>query len=642
METKICTKCNANIEANSSFCVTCGEQFVPEQTQPTAEGMHQQMMSGQMPIQQESFFKKHKKIIYGGGGLVAAVLLVVFVILPLFADSIAVRNALRNFGKEVSVRMDGTPFKMFSLLADAGDNFKVSAALNYTDLDFDGDISAIINFYAAQQEYALVADLSLMGAEFDVSAYLNSERFAIGSSILENSYGVNFATFESDFREFGENIKIPSYEIEEFLETITMLTLLFDTSQMPEISGDAYNEVIKAHLKSNESNAKKVRLNGSRVRRVEYAFNQNDLLKLFVDIVDVLEKDDALKEFLDEMFEVDATLYKEFIEELRYGIEELEREFKEYMVGINLKIAFYVGNNDRLMRSTFEVTLSEEGKSQGGARLVLDLGTSVNDDWTLTFYEIEENGKAEEIVAIIWSFEETNDSVINKIVIIGDSEEILFLSSEWNKNTGDFKLSVGNEYDEYSLQGNFVYNDKEFTLSFEGESDFDRWDFKISLEVGGVTVPTPTNLINLDQWTETTMEEIEAAIEAFLKSVEETAFGQSIGANNLDAAARAIESYGYAIEREIHMFKALNPTGQITICLDGNGVTNCAIDARESVRNGVSTNTNRMVNYSGDPVNCERYNYNTETDELRLSNCYVRRIGPFNWTPRLGATFNYN
>jgi len=509
-----CNKCGNQLKEDAMFCNKCGSSRLGEQ--PPAQANANENPNPNTGEAEPSFFKKWWKIAVPA----AAVLVLATAVLAFSTNEaplISVGRALENVRSEAACRLNSSPIRAAAILADSLDHGTITVSFDHRDrggfpFAFGTSGSVILASDAQNSEYALEADVSLGGfISVDLEAHLNSERLAARSGMIgADFYGITFSTFRSDIRSFGGIIGLNHAEMDEMSDLVEALG---EQLSAAPITGSGFlepyvdiftrfflslnYESVPGHITTSDGDE----LNAAVFR---YVITQTNMRGLLANIYTQLQNDETLRssfDFYGGPLMQDLTgpmlTYDEFLREIRDAASEFGESFPGDIT-LTLRIV-----DNRLFSAEADFDLYVYGEPNP-VYLRLNLGTSVNDPWTLVLSVVNDHGDT--IGATIgWIFDTIGDSVENRLRITtfgpdGADDTDVALSSSWSQDSGRFTLAVEDGRVRESISGTFIITDDGgFNLRPDA---IDLGGQSLTLEIS--TVPgadiRPIEFINLDRW----------------------------------------------------------------------------------------------------------------------------------------------
>ena len=469
---------------------------------------------------------------------------------PDITADIDVNKMFAIMAEESMQRLEGTPLKALTMLG--GPLQDGSTTVEFSADMFGMDVSGMLSLHSNinDSNFALMADVLIpfMG-NFDLSVFLNDERIALQTNILdEYFYGIRFSTFEQDFQTFASAANLDPFIIEDvmmFLEELesALVALELASVQYTYDVGDLdyltpyfepFADLFREYFDSLELRRAEVTFGEKNIDAIRYSYTLHfeGMVAFFEDFTDLLENLDVegliretfyvfseqieaqgetiTEQMIDEAIWEALELQRELVRDTRRDIEEMRQEFEGYRV-IPTILYIYLDNSGRLLQ-IFIVSEDE-------VEVTLNFGTSVYDPW---FFEIVtfENWEDDPIdFRVDWKFESVNNVTINRISVDGGGLGGIGAASavsEWNQNTGDFVKSMEmGGWQLGSIEGNFTVQGGGFELSL---SDIEIDGILISLDITtalGANIPE-IDFINMDRWDGALMDRVEEAMFAFM------------------------------------------------------------------------------------------------------------------------------
>ena len=433
-------------------------------------------------------------------------------------------NAFTNFGEEITQRIDGTPLKAIGLLSETLKDGTVTVGFDYEDSWSGSETSGKISLSSAYEdrEFALAGNVKIFDGYWeseqnvDFEAFMNKERMAFGSKLINNNYyGFRYSTFRDDIEEFGYKANISRDIMDTLSDFVEMLDEAINKTgnEKDSASLDAYSTIIQNFIRTCEQTSERVDFDsgGATVKatRVDIIITKEDILQLLSDLYEQLDRDEELRESFKSletygsMYTVGVN-YNTLLRELSNAIDELDDNYSGTMT-----VSFYIGSGDRLLRYEFNTNIRMYGE-RIRASVSFDFGASVTDRWTM---RIDAEG---ETVRINWDYKERSSSIENTITVSAGSGTVTLMSL-YSPARGDFTLSYETK-DDYGwsdrgeITGVFTEDSKGFTLSFDNLMGTDN-DGILTIEITGEKGANIKQIdyINLDEWDKDLITDIENA-----------------------------------------------------------------------------------------------------------------------------------
>jgi len=444
------------------------------------------------------------KLIKFGVPIVAVVAVAVVAVILIFVSSspMAIANkAITGMAEEATSRIDNTPLKAIGMMGDTLKDGRITVDFSYYDYWNEQEVSGSVKLSSNTEakDYALGADLSIFGRPYDAEAYLNSERIAVGTRMLDNKYyGLKYSTFRDEIRSFGDLVGIDDQTMDEMSDAVDMIDKLMNGEKTSADDYVAYTNLVTEFVKGIEmtSESAVIESGGTSVKckKIGFVLTDEQIVKLFNDLYDLIESDDNLREQLESIFDNPAMSgvynnmsYRDLLKGLRDFIREFERNFSG-----DITYSFFVGSRDRLLRWEMDANVKYDGeKMQVSA--VFDFGASAQDRWTLTMTSTV-SGKSETI-KVVWDYKDRSDSIENTLVLTNPEDETITLKSVWSPGNGKYKLSYEYLYQDWygdsreetgEITGIFTTDGANFRLGIDNPIPEDD-DAALTIDIKGET-----------------------------------------------------------------------------------------------------------------------------------------------------------
>jgi hypothetical protein len=276
----------------------------------------------------------------------------------------------------------------------------------------------------------------------------------------------------------------------------------------------AYMDLMAEFGKNLEPTSEKaeVEVGGDSVscQKIVFVITDEQLVKLYSDLYDLLEDDDQLRNQVDDLFNnplVETTntnlSYNDMLKELKNLINQIEHNFTG-----DITYSLFIGNKDRLLNMEIDANTKVMGEKIR-LRMTFDFGASAKDRWTVNV-SVQEGGDRSS-VKIIWDYKERANSVENSLNFTSSDDDQFTLKSEWSPERGNFTLSYEDRWgDTDEITGVFTINGTGFRLSIDNPLP-DYYDAVLNIELVGEAGANIKQIsyINIDQWGETLIDKLE-------------------------------------------------------------------------------------------------------------------------------------
>ena len=427
----------------------------------------------------------------------------------------AVSKAFIKLREEVTARVDGSPLKAVGILSDSVKDGQITLNLDFWDR-WGSQIkgSASVNSRTEGREFAIAAGLSVNGEDLDAEAYINKERIAIGSKLLDNNYyGIKYSTFRDDVRPFGDLIGLDDETMDIISDTVEMIgdAMNAETGGYEE---SAYIDIFYEFAKSAEVTSNRVDIDsggtGVKCRQIDFMFSEEAIKKLVADLYDEIESDDRIRDqFESQAFNlmVSSGAGPSYDEAMKM-LGDAVRDFDRYFTG-DITQSFFIGRGNRLLRVETRSDIRYDDERMG-IRISIDFGASAKDNWTLNANV--SIGSDRNTTKVVWEYEERTNVVENTLTITVDGDDGLSATLLWSPKNGDFRLTMNDGWSEMEITGGFTSDDKSFHLELDNLYSSDDEYLAIEIDVASGAKIKDIEYINVDRWGETLIDKVEDMI----------------------------------------------------------------------------------------------------------------------------------
>jgi len=471
------------------------------------------------------------KLVKFGVPIAAVLAVAVVAVIFIFANSspMAVANkAITGMVEEASGRIDNTPLKAFGMIGDTLKDGRLTVSFNYEDYWRDQEVSGNVKLSSntATNDYALGGGITVDGRTYDAEAFMNSERIAIGSRLLDNNYyGIKYSTFRSEVRTFGDLVGLDDQTMDMMSDLVDMIDKMMNTKGADKDNYAHYTNLLTEFGNSIEMTAESAEIESGgasvKCKKIEFVVTDDQIVKLLNDLYSLLESDDNLREQYEGMFDsplmseaYDSMSYRDILKILRDTIKEFERNITG-----EIKYSLFVGNRNRLLHMDMDVNMKFSGeKAQVSA--VFDFGASAQDQWTLTMTTSVDGERT--TAKAVWDYKERSNGIENALILTSSDDEKITLKSVWSPENGRFTLSFENEYEDWygdlvsdtgEITGVFTTDGAGFRLSVNNMIPDDE-DVSLTIELKGEPGAQIKQIdyISIGRWDESLLERIQDLI----------------------------------------------------------------------------------------------------------------------------------
>ena len=469
------------------------------------------------------------KLVKIGIPVVAVLAVAVVAVILIFASSSPITTsykAISGMVLETGERLEGTPLNALWMLKDTLKDGSLTANFEYKDTWSEEEIGGKVKIStnAEKREGAIEADISINGQNVDAEFYLDKERIAIGSKLIDdNYYGLRYSTIRDDIEPFGILVGLSSDLRDTISSAIEMIGKSINAKTSEEKDIEAFRNVFVEFINKSEPKAGDVKIEADGIsikcKKIEFVFTAEQIVGLLNDLYDLYESNEQIREQFNEMnnnpllsSEYGSVSYDDMLAKFRNSINDIESK----MTG-EITYSLFVGSGDRLLRVEMTTNLVlDDNLPQVSA--VFDFGAANRERWTFDVTVVE-NGSAS-TYKIIWDYSSSSSSIVNTLAInLPDEEDPITLKSVWSTENWKFTLSCEDQWGDVSeITGAFFTTDNTFSLVFDNLFPEDS-DTVLTIEI--VTEPgakiKQIDYINIDKWDQSLIEKI-AAIPSKLAS----------------------------------------------------------------------------------------------------------------------------
>ena len=440
-------------------------------------------------------------------------------------DALAI--ALENLGEEAKHRISNTPFNVFSKLSECLQDGSVTVDVSYLE-HFDNypsdEYRAVFSIASniQEREIALTAMYSFIDnyyeymQKYEVEAFMNKERIAIGSKMLDdNYYGIRYSTFAEDIWVFAAKFGIDTYTVNSIIEMVDAINEgmnaapeRLDYSERSEDMLQKYADLCEYTTKSIDLDT--VGKTGSGTQ-YELLISKAAIMAFFEDVIDMMETDEDIQSILEQLYvsvpgnESVNVGFDEILEETKNLIAIFDQVYSDTSV---IRYTFVVSDEDRLVNMDIDLDIRVDLSSLGGGNerlqmsISYDFGTSLMDPWV---FNIDITNIMS--VGYIWDYKELSGGVYENTLTMNVDYQTLVFETQWTRSSGDFTISFRDNYGYFSgeLTGNYRIADDGvgFVFSVDRFAMMDGIvydDFEVAI-IGekGANIKD-IEFINIDKW----------------------------------------------------------------------------------------------------------------------------------------------
>ena len=424
--------------------------------------------------------------------------------------------ALANMSSEVSQRIDGTPLKAYGLLMETIDDGTLTVNFDYEDGWFGDEVRGSVSLSSIMKnyEFAITGDIRMYDAywdddqRIDFRAYINKERFAAGSRLIDtNLYGFRYSTFGDDIRVFGNMVGLDRETMDQMADIVGMIEEALNTDPTERYNNIMQNSILTDFYDRCELTSEQVEIssgNGNaRVTKIDIVISKEAVIGLFNDLYDLMDSDEDIRSLYETFADYTYGMsYGSMMRELRDMINVIDDAYAD---SNTITLSFFVGSRNRLVRMEINTNIRIEGERIRFSG-TFDFGTSAKDSWDFRLTAEDAT------LRIVWNHTERSDRIESIIVLTADNESFT-LKSDWTPSNGRFTLSANDDYGfGGEISGVFRESSGGFNLAFDDIMIDSYYEDKLSIEIVGEygAKIDPVTYINIDDWTMDLLEKLEA------------------------------------------------------------------------------------------------------------------------------------
>ena len=519
-----CGNCGASNSSDSKFCQKCG---MPLKT-PYSPAQQEYAGENQTENAFISFIKKRWMIL----APTLAVLIILFLslnsIIAAISPNYSIMMASKNTMDQLDKRLDNSSLNFLQILSECFQSGSVKAEFSYDDgyyTEADGSIILMSNY--AAEEYGFVTNMSVNDTDIDLTAVFDGKRLAFQTSLIDDQfYGITYDTFIGDLDKFALEADLN----EDIVDSVKELYDNLSASRNNDLTkiAEKYNELLESFVITLKPvvTTEKISSGGETVscKVVTYPITEDDLLRLLQDFRDMMDSDDALREYYytineaqsmnqDYIYGYDTMdpeeMYDDMLDDLDDIIDVIE---DDYSGTINL--SFYLSGN-KLVR----FGLSGDPEMDGDElefEAYVDFGKNADKNDIEIVLQGETDYSEFELTISFRTVTQGN-TITDSIELRMDEDgydSTMSITTEWNRETGNFEAIIETYYDEFEISGNLTVDKDSFTFVLDDLLENAYYDPDLDLTISAqrnAEIPSP-DYINLDQWGEAFVSDLEQGV----------------------------------------------------------------------------------------------------------------------------------
>ena len=292
-----CGNCGASNSSDSKFCQKCG---MPLKT-PYSPAQPEFAGENQTENASVSFIKKRWMILAPTLAVLIILLLSLNSIIAAISPNYSIIMASKNTMEQLDKRLDNSSLNFLQILSECFQSGSVKAEFSYDDgyyTEADGSIILMSNY--AAEEYGFVTNMSVNDTDIDLTAVFDGKRLAFQTSLIDDQfYGITYDTFIGDLDKFALEADLN----EDIVDSVKELYDNLSASKNNDLTkiAEKYNELLESFVITLKPvvTTEKISSGGETVscKVVTYPITEDDLLRLLQDFRDMMDSDDALREY---------------------------------------------------------------------------------------------------------------------------------------------------------------------------------------------------------------------------------------------------------------------------------------------------------------------------------------------------------
>ena len=477
------------------------------------------------------------------GVLVVALVVVIFgnAILTKLSPVTALGRATAKTSAAIQERLDQSPYKAVQILGNSLLSGSVGCGVTYDD--GANQASAQFNFNSDWENRAvsLGASGSYNGQSVDGELFLNSERAAVRSSLLDGCYGVTFATLEDDLRASAlpEALGLSEEDIRQAGQAAEQMAKLMnlDLSGLVEDCTALYADFLDSV--ELESESARTEVGGSRLdcTAVYAGLDERDLRDLMLDFYDLIVEDEdirnlAVSSMSTEGYYTVTEAEQQYDQQARTARQQLEQQLRS--LDCDLELTYYL-HSSQLVKVEVTGQMTVEGTT-ADLECYLDFGENPEqDDWVMECILTSDYGDRVTLEALYTSDARGFDysDSLELTVDQGYGATTVGLYTDWDRDSGDLAVSLSDGYDFQTGYCNLKVDGDTFTLTLDNLSDAMGLNEALRLEFTAdqSAVVEEPEFVNLDQWDTAVLNEFQSAASQLSN------FGSDSSATGMDTGA---------------------------------------------------------------------------------------------------------
>lgn len=456
-------------------------------------------------------------------GVIAVALVVVIfggAILTKLSPVTALGRATAKTSSAIQDRIDKSPYKAVQILSKSILSGSVGCGVSYNDgyTQVDGQFN--LNSDWKDRAWSLGASGSYNGQSMDAELFFSKDRAAVRSSLLQNCYGVTFASLEDDLRAsvLPDYLGLSDDDIRQAGQVAEQIskTLDFDLTKLLEDCTELYADFLK-DLKL-ESESAKTEVGGKRLSctAVYAELDEKDISGFVLDFFDMIMDDEDVRNMVissmtAEGYYTVTEAEQQYDQEMRNARQELERQMRS--LDCDMELTYYLSGN-QLVKVEVTGEMTVDGTT-ANMEMYMDFGEDPEkDDWVIDCVMTSDYGDRI-TMNMVYSTDIDGSDYADSLEITMDQgygAETVGIYTDWNRKTGDLAISLDDGYDYQTGYCNLIVDGNTFTLTLDdlAEAMYLDGDFHLEITADQSARVEDPEYVNLDKWDQAVLEEFQS------------------------------------------------------------------------------------------------------------------------------------
>jgi len=343
-------------------------------------------------------------------------------------------------------------------LSDGAISFQMameSASMGNTTVNMDFSIDNPSRKYALRME--LLND-AIEG--YDLNLYLDQERLAASSSLLENGtyYGFQYDTFESELSSSYFGQFLDDAQIKEFGDMISSIPESMEVPEEDSAQLEPYIQIFSDFLEMMEpvSGQSALLLDGSEHNcdTISYTLTEDMIVDLYTKLLEALENDEALRK---QYASIPADPYSTdedwdaVLQEMRDSLSEFSAQYDGDSV-----VTFYIYKQNLVACGVTANIEAVEDSFDAAAELLISLGVDPGVSDIIVSLDLLDDGSSYLDLTVVSSVSRSDSVYASSLTVQGVDEGNntieMGLSCNWDRESGNLDLSFREDYGAEHIQ----------------------------------------------------------------------------------------------------------------------------------------------------------------------------------------------